>query len=1082
MQKQRLIYNFMITNDFDVLCLQEVCFDDFNFNNANYQFIVNRPGDVGGTAFLLKRTTPVKNIIRATNGRILTAEVGQIKLINVYAPAGRLNCPERIDFFKNQLPRHLTGKNTVMLGDFNAVIHKFDRFEKGSQTGKRNQFLAAVVEAHQFVDVWLDRNAKGSGHTLLYPNGSSRIDQVYATPNLKHLCTATELLQVAFSDHACVKVHIEASFLRSNQKQTRKLWKMNTAVLEEAEFRKTLNHFIFSARQHPLWASHRVVWWEDVFKLGIKKITVDYCRRRMQWKHCTADFYRTCLDEGARSATQSAEALKHYRLLQRSFEDWEIKEGRGVVVRSRSSTTTQDEIPSAYHAAREHKSKKATVISKLMSTAGKQLNSPEEIAEEVEASYATQFATPVTGDSGLDCLVLHHLNGVEVPSHLAKDLSKPIDSMEAKQVLDTLKTNKSPGVDGIPAELYKAIWDEIQVDVITVFNEILNTSCLTQSQKQGYVKLIPKTKSPVNIGDYRPISLLCVDYKWLAAILAKRLVRTLPYVLADSQRGGLPNRKAEDVLALVRDVMILAEEKQIQGAIATLDFSKAFDRVSRPVIWKVLDKLGFPPNFTAMLKGLYVDVQAVIDVGEAQTKPIKCENSVRQGCPLSVPLYLIYIEPLLRMLKKRLRGIDSFKASAKTAGFVDDVTLFLKNNVDIHAAGGTIEQFCRWTGARLNRKKTNIMFLGTWRAKPRSIPWAQEAKELNILGITFQQTIEETVKKQWAKTHQLTVSKYKDYSTRTLTIHQKARLIKTHVLSKCTHVARILPCPSQIAHRVLTNTRFFLWRGQLEKTEAKVLYQSEENGGIRLPHPASVFKALFIRANLDMMPRYGGVGFEFSADLAEYWTGLRLRGIVNEEPSRLRPYNYLGGNVVIESLIRAVKEAANLGLSMRNQRLPAVKIFYWTLVRPHLQRSPIEAELPHMAWDSAWKNLKRLPPKTRELMYKLNQNILPVKARLHRIKFAQNAECPLCGDANEDVNHAFITCPSHEHVLREMKAKVLPPDLRSTPDEHLIRLAINPSRITTKTTQRVAAMLEQIWLARCSGRTLTRIEMNAVLN
>lgn len=194
-------------------------------------------------------------------------------------------------------------------------------------------------------------------------------------------------------------------------------------------------------------------------------------------------------------------------------------------------------------------------------------------------------------------------------------------------------------------------------------------------------------------------------------------------------------------------------------------------------------KFKYQETILSTINSFYNSVQAVIDTGEKQTRPLYCLNSVRQGCPLSVPLFLIYIEPLLRMLKNRIKGIKSFRTEAKVAGFVYDITVYLKDYADIHTTGGTISQFCRWSGAKLNGSKTKIMQLGEWKGDTRwRIPWVQKAMELNILGITFEKRIESKISRRWNKAAQVIVGKCKDYTPRTLTLHQRANLIKAHIL------------------------------------------------------------------------------------------------------------------------------------------------------------------------------------------------------------------------------------------------------------------------------------------------------------
>ncbi len=86
---------------------------------------------------------------------------------------------------------------------------------------------------------------------------------------------------------------------------------MNTSVLEESELRQMLSNFILAARRHPLWERDKLKWWDDVFKLGIKKITVDYCRQKKKWKDSTSRFFQACLKEEATLVYRHRKAQKN---------------------------------------------------------------------------------------------------------------------------------------------------------------------------------------------------------------------------------------------------------------------------------------------------------------------------------------------------------------------------------------------------------------------------------------------------------------------------------------------------------------------------------------------------------------------------------------------------------------------------------------------------------------------------------------------------------------------------------------------------------------------------------------------------
>ena len=83
--------------------------------------------------------------------------------------------------------------------------------------------------------------------------------------------------------------------------------------------------------------------------------------------------------------------------------------------------------------------------------------------------------------------------------------------------------NKSPGIDGIPIEFYQTFWDIIKVELLEIINESLSNSTLSESQLKAIVVLIEKGDDPTRLSSWRPISLLCVDIKIIAKLIAFRL-------------------------------------------------------------------------------------------------------------------------------------------------------------------------------------------------------------------------------------------------------------------------------------------------------------------------------------------------------------------------------------------------------------------------------------------------------------------------------------------------------------------------------------------------------------------------------
>ena len=109
-----------------------------------------------------------------------------------------------------------------------------------------------------------------------------------------------------------------------------------------------------------------------------------------------------------------------------------------------------------------------------------------------------------------------------------------LNELELLKTLKSMQNNKSPGNDRLTKEFHETFWNEIKnpfMNSITEAREKRN-----QRQSQAVIKLIQKKERDKHfIKNWRPISLLNVDYKIIAKALATRLKETLPKLISFQQ-------------------------------------------------------------------------------------------------------------------------------------------------------------------------------------------------------------------------------------------------------------------------------------------------------------------------------------------------------------------------------------------------------------------------------------------------------------------------------------------------------------------------------------------------------------------
>ena len=108
---------------------------------------------------------------------------------------------------------------------------------------------------------------------------------------------------------------------------------------------------------------------------------------------------------------------------------------------------------------------------------------------------------------------------------------------ECEKTLGMMKNNKTPGNDGLTVEFYRCFWKYIGPLVVDSFNFSYEYGQLSSSQRQAVIVLLDKGKDRTLLKNWRPISILNVDYKILSKTIAERLKKVLPGIVHYDQSG-----------------------------------------------------------------------------------------------------------------------------------------------------------------------------------------------------------------------------------------------------------------------------------------------------------------------------------------------------------------------------------------------------------------------------------------------------------------------------------------------------------------------------------------------------------------
>ncbi len=300
------------------------------------------------------------------------------------------------------------------------------------------------------------------------------------------------------------------------------------------------------------------------------------------------------------------------------------------------------------------------------------------------------------------------------PESAEADLDINIDAptdAEVRRAIESLKSNKSPGIDLIQAEILKADLDTSTKYLSDLFRAIWMEETVPEDWCKGVITKLPKKGDLSNCDNWRGITLLSIASKVFCKILLFRIEDEIDLLLREEQAGFRKSRGCIDQIFALRDIIEQASEWQKPLFINFVDFKKAFDSICRVAIWRILRNYGIPAKIVNLIKLFYNKFECCVDLNTQLSDWFEVQTGVRQGCIISPILFLIVIDWVMRQTNQGSNGLGWHAANVDDLDFADDLAILADCITDLQNKTNRLSNFAEQTGLIINADKTKAMYI-----------------------------------------------------------------------------------------------------------------------------------------------------------------------------------------------------------------------------------------------------------------------------------------------------------------------------------------------------------------------------------
>ena len=761
-----------------------------------------------GVSILFKKKNlfKIKDVIRDDSGRYIIIKIESEKetfaLVNVYAPND-----DDASFFQLMFAKveQINADHDIIAGDFNTILQPGDiKGGRSHSHPKCTQYINEYLEEKKLVDIWRIRHpdefrstwARSKPHLIM-----ERIDFFIISFKLQQHVMSTNIFPSYLSDHSIPYIWLKFQGVEGRGPG---YWKFNVTHLEDEQYVSEIKQLIQNLNET---ISDITVHWEMI-KMQIRGHTIKYATRKKKSNFNKLEALEKKLNDVVRQVDQTdpssrlfSDAKEKLILLNKEISDLRTIKTQGAMLRSKCQWFQLAEKSSKYFHNLEKSNASKKIITKLISDADTVITNSAEILNKLHIFYKDLY------DEKQITIDPNYFEDIQYPQVKEDDkvyLNAPIQMEEIHIALKQLNTGKCPGLDGFDPSFFITFWNDLKYSLHALFKKAEKCYTLPNSTKSGVIALMEKlSKNPLHMKNWRPLTMLNMDYKIFAKIIANRLQMVLPDLIHQDQKEFMKNRNITDNLMELMTVVEYCELTDSQAIIVAVNFEKASDTISWAALEKILFMYGFPTHFVNSVFTCFRNFQVSVMNNGYTTPQFFIKQGTKQGCPLSSLIFNLVIETISIKIRsnKDIKGIEVYGSKKLLGQYADDMwTATQFNEKSYKTQLHLFNEFGSNTGLKINYNKTEILRIGSlhhtnamWYS---DLPLKWSDGPVKILGLNVFPKLSQTCDVNYSNALAKSANILARWSNRDLSLIGKRHIVNTLVISQFLYLFQILPSPS----------------------------------------------------------------------------------------------------------------------------------------------------------------------------------------------------------------------------------------------------------------------------------------------